>query len=119
VLRQGELHLLTRDHTFAQSLADDGIISQAEVPHHRMRNMLLRSLGGESAQADVQHLALESGDQLLVCTDGLTEMVSEPVIKHWLQTAPSPEVACDRLIEGALSAGGRDNVTVIVARFAW
>ncbi|HEX5105676.1 MAG TPA: protein phosphatase 2C domain-containing protein [Pirellulaceae bacterium] len=119
LLRGGNMQVLTRDHSYAQALADAGFISQSEVAAHRMRNVLLRSLGGGSVQADVRHLPLHSGDRLLLCTDGLTDMVAEPVIAEILQSAATAQAACDLLIASALAAGGRDNVTVVLARYAW
>jgi len=119
LLRGEQLQVLTRDHSFAQAMADAGTISREEAAAHRMRNVLLRFLGGESISADVRHLPLASGDQLLLCTDGLNDMVPEPEISSILQAASSAQAACDQLIAAALQAGGKDNVTVVLARFPW
>jgi protein phosphatase len=119
LFRDGQLQLLTHDHTFAQVLADSGVISQQEAATHRLRNALLRSLGGRQTRADVLHLSLRSGDQLLLCTDGLTDLVAAPAISHILQTASSAQMTCDQLVEAALTAGGKDNVTALLARYAW
>jgi serine/threonine protein phosphatase PrpC len=82
LFRNKLLQQLTSDHTFAQGLADRGLISQEEVAKHRMRNVLTRSLGAESsdAQPDVQRLDLEDGDCLLLCSDGLTDMVRDSAL---------------------------------------
>ncbi len=117
--RGDQLRVLTRDHSFAQALADSGGISQAEVAAHNLRNVLLRNLGRSAANADVRHLFLESGDQLLLCTDGLTDMVAEPAISKILQTAQSAQTACDQLVAAALDGGGKDNVTVVLAKYVW
>jgi serine/threonine protein phosphatase PrpC len=119
LLRRGTLRVLTHDHSFAQALADSGVISQEEVSHHRMRNALLRNLGGKNTHADLSYLRLASGDQLLLCTDGLTDMVEEDAIRDVLLTPSTAQAACDALVSAALAAGGRDNVTVLLARFAW
>lgn len=119
LLRGDQLQVLTRDHSFAQALADAGTISQEQVAAHRMRNILLRNLGSGEAKADVRHLSLESGDQLLLCSDGLTDMVPEPQISKILQANPTAQVACDQLVAAALEAGGKDNVTVVLARYSW
>jgi protein phosphatase len=119
LLRGGRLCVLTRDHSFAQTLADAGSISASKVATHPLRNVLLRHIGGGAAKADLRHLTLESGDQLLLCTDGLTDLVAEPAIAEILQAAPSAQVACDQLVAAALAAGGKDNVTALVARYAW
>lgn len=119
LFRGGELHRLTRDHSCAQALADRGMIPQEQVGTHRLRNVLLRSLGGGHVQADVRQLSLASGDQLLLCTDGLTDMVEEPQIAQILQSPSTASSACQALIAAALAGGGRDNVTAVLARYAW
>jgi protein phosphatase len=119
LLRDKQLKELTHDHTFAQALADMGSISQQEAAAHRLRNVLLRDLGGSRAQPDVRHLSLESNDQLLLCTDGLTDLVPTPTISNILQAAPSAQAACDELVAAALAAGGKDNVTALLARYSW
>src|SRR5262245_9979203 len=79
LLRGGKLVRLTQDHTMAQALADAGAISANELVQHQFRHMLTRYLGGQKpVKADVQQTRLADGDQLLLCTDGLTEMVDDP-----------------------------------------
>jgi protein phosphatase len=118
LFRDDRLHRLTRDHSFAQVLADAGDIAQEEVAGHRLRNVLLRYLGGngKNAGADVAHLSLQPGDQILLCSDGLTDMVDDSAIQATLTSAAHPTAACQELLDAALAAGGRDNITVIVAR---
>ncbi len=119
LLRRGTLRVLTHDHSLAQALADSGVISQEDVAHHHMRNALLRNLGGKGTHADLSYLRLASDDQLLLCTDGLTDMVEEDAIRDLLLAPSTAQAACDALVAAALAAGGRDNVTVLLARFAW
>jgi len=119
LLRRGRLQGLTSDHSYAQLLADRGVIAQEQVATHRMRNVLLRHLGERATATDVRHFRLESGDQLLLCSDGLSDAVPEQAIAQILQAAPTAQAACDQLIEAALAAGGRDNITVLLARYAW
>jgi PPM family protein phosphatase len=119
LLRRGQLQVLTHDHSYAQVLADGGQISQEEVATHRLRNVLLKSLGGHATSTDVRHLRLESNDQLLLCTDGLSDGVPAEAIAEILEVAPTAQSACDQLISAALTAGGRDNITVLLARYAW
>jgi PPM family protein phosphatase len=119
LLRGDQLRPLTRDHSFAQTLADAGQIPQENVAAHHMRNILLRFLGDGPPNADVRHLALESGDQLLLCTDGLTDMVPEPLVSNILKANNGAQAACDQLVAAALEAGGKDNVTVVLAKYAW
>jgi protein phosphatase len=119
LLRGGHLQVLTRDHSFAQTLADAGSISQSKVATHPLRNVLLRHIGGGASRVDLRHFELRSGDQLLLSTDGLTDLVSEPQIAEVLRSAATAQAACDRLVEMALAAGGKDNITVVLARYAW
>ncbi len=120
LFRRGKLHRLTRDHTVAQHLADTGWISPEEVVGHRMRHVLTRALGvgGGATEAEIQHLQLADGDRLLLCTDGLTEMVPDAGIADVLTRVEGSEDASAALVEAALQAGGKDNVTAVVARYA-
>jgi protein phosphatase len=117
--RQGRLTQLTRDHTVAQSLADAGDIQPEEVATHKHRHVLTSALGGNAGlvRADIERARLQDGDRLLLCTDGLTDLVADDRIAHALEEAESPQHACNRLIELALAEGGRDNVTAVVARY--
>jgi len=82
-----------------------------------MRNILLRALGTEAdVRVDVRSQALIPGDVLLLCTDGLNRMVSDGGIARALQESADPRACCERLVREAREAGGRDNVTVVVAR---
>jgi protein phosphatase len=120
VLRKGgRLERLTRDQTMAQSLADAGAISQEEVDRHPSRHVLTSALAtrGAFVQVDLKRSRLEDGDQLLLCSDGLTEMVSDETIARVL-AAPGPSAdACRRLVDLALEEGGKDNVTVVLGRY--
>jgi protein phosphatase len=111
---QRKLHQVTHDETVAQALIDSGS-DPADVS--RFRHMLLNSFGGESdtVTAQIHQLQIDIGDQLLLCTDGLTDMLSDEDIASILQTSASPQSACDRLIGAALENGGHDNVTVVLA----
>lgn len=119
LLRQGRLHRLTRDHTIAQELADAGAISPESVDSHPMRHVLTHVIGtkGEKAQAELGMLRLIDGDEVLLCSDGLTEMVTDEAIAGALKKRGSAAGACNALIDMALDAGGRDNVTVVLARY--
>jgi len=119
LLRAGRLQVLTRDHSLVQLLRDTGVITPDEAASHHMRNVLLRCLGGSEAVADVQQLMLQTGDQLMLCTDGLYEMIPEPALGEILQSAPTSQAACDQLVASALDAGGTDNVTLTLARYGW
>jgi protein phosphatase len=119
LFREQSLEQLTHDHTFAQDLADRGVIGSEEISKHRMRHVLTRALGdtGADSAPELRELELEDGDTLLLCTDGLTDMVPDQQIAAILASAETCELACQRLVERALEAGGKDNVTVAVARY--
>jgi len=119
LFRGGKLHQLTRDHTWVQELLDVGQISPEEAARHPMRHVLIRSLGGHerSVEGDFQSVWLSDGDQLLLCTDGLTNMVEDAAIASVLAGAGSSKGACQALVAAALNKGGKDNVTVALARY--
>ena len=119
VMRGESLHQLTNDHTLAQALVDAGIANPDNTAKHALHHVLTAALGASSERADPQVLRFElsHGDQVLLCTDGLTEMVPAETIASVLTETHSSKDACDSLIDLALSAGGVDNVTVVLARY--
>ena len=118
--RQGTLRQLTKDHTVAQAMADAGYIAPEAVRHHVKRNALTNFLGGHhgKVKADLRWLRLADGDRLLLCSDGLNEMVDDDSIARILAEHDAPQAATQSLLDAALHGGGKDNVTVIVARYA-
>ena len=119
-LRHGDaLHRLTHDQTMAQSLADAGAITPEELKRHPLRHVLtgVISTRGGKAPIELLHVHLEDGDQILLCSDGLTDMVPDPAIAEILSGAGSSDAICGALVERALAAGGKDNVTVVLARY--
>jgi len=119
LLRGGALHSLTRDHTLVQELVDRGVVRPEQAATHPFRQVLTRALGGSGGEVEavVQHLLLADADQLLLCTDGLTDMVDATSIGAILQSSASSDDACQALVELALQKGGKDNVTVVLARY--
>jgi serine/threonine protein phosphatase PrpC len=119
VLRDGTLRKITHDHTVAQEYADLGVIPQEDVAQHRMHHVLTRAVGmpDEDLHGDMHHLGIQNGDRLLLCSDGLTDMVSEPAIVEAMRTHASSQSACRALVDLAIAAGGKDNVTVVIAGF--
>ena len=119
LLRAGRLHRLTRDHTYAQMLVDMGQLGAGDVAGSGMRHILTNVLGGSDAQVevDVDLLRLEDRDRLLICSDGLTDLVDDDTIRNTLTGTPTSSEACTQLLQVALERGGRDNVTVIVAAY--
>ncbi len=116
LLRNRDLWQITRDHTLIQSLVDEGRLSPAAAANHPQRSLIMRALQG-STDADpdlAMHDAL-LGDRYLLCSDGLTDVVSDEAVHHVLSTMADADEAVDRLIELAIRNGGPDNVTCIVA----
>jgi serine/threonine protein phosphatase PrpC len=111
----GELRQLTRDHSLVASLLAAGMIKSEEVRSHPQRNQIFRQLGDRQAlDVDIFAATLTAGDRLLLCSDGLWEMVLDAEIMQILQQAPTPQAACDRLIDAANQGGGADNISVIL-----
>lgn len=116
-LRGGELQQISTDHTFVQSLVDEGKISKAEARVHPHRSLLLRAmLGRDDNSADLSWLQPMLGDRYLLCSDGLTDMVTDDVIRGAM-LAETIDMAATELVRLALEAGGYDNVTVVLAEF--
>lgn len=112
------LQQITQDHTIAAELVRRGVIEPQAQRKHPYRHVVTNILGGKTpgVTADVHSLELHDGDILLLCSDGLTEMVSDDRIAELIQTADNPQRACERLVNEANLLGGRDNITVIVAQ---
>ncbi len=116
LLRGGKLEQITRDHTLVQSLVDTGRISEHEASTHPQRNVLTRVLdGGHPTEADLSIREIKAGDRILLCSDGLSGVVSSETIGATLLANDDPQDAVDELVELALRAGGPDNITCVVA----
>ncbi|MGZ0149763.1 PP2C family protein-serine/threonine phosphatase [Kribbella sp. WER1] len=114
-LRDGQLYQLSHDHTFVQSLVDEGRISQEEAFTHPHRNLILRVLDGRpDSDPDLQILDVQAGDRLMLCSDGLPDYVSDDVILASMSSG-TPDSVVVELITHALEAGSNDNVTCVVA----
>jgi PPM family protein phosphatase len=118
LLRRGRLLLLTRDQTYSQLLADIGQIPQHEVSTHHLHIPTdAIGVGTGKINVKVRHLPLLNEDRLLLCTDGLTEMVDEEEIAGVLMRDQRAQDACQTLVDLALEHGGVDNVTVLLAKY--
>ena len=120
LLHEGKLVRLTRDHTLGARLVEDGTHGPNDRLVRELRNVLMQALGSRDTECvpDVHDYLLEDGDQVLLCTDGLSDMVEDGLIESVLNESATAKTACRSLIDLALSNGGRDNVTAIVARYA-
>jgi PPM family protein phosphatase len=115
LLRAGELTQLTRDQTFVQALVDQGLVTRDEARRHPRRNVVLQAIDAERpAVPDLTLLDVRAGDRVLVCSDGLTDLVDDAEVLDGLRR-PDVSTAADALVRVALDAGGTDNVTAVVA----
>jgi PPM family protein phosphatase len=114
LLRDGALTRLTRDDSFVQELIDRGELTPAQARSHPQRSLVLDTLDGRPRADRPTRLQARAGDRLLLCSDGLSDMVDDEAIAGALRE-PSREACAERLVALALAAGGRDNVSVVVA----
>jgi serine/threonine protein phosphatase PrpC len=111
----GNMEMLTRDHSLVKRLVELGQISKDEAANHPQRNVLYRALGqGEPFEPDINTIQLPESGHLLLCSDGLWGVLSETELLRAVQESPTPEHACQRLIDAANEAGGPDNITAIL-----
>jgi serine/threonine protein phosphatase PrpC len=116
LLRGGQLSQITHDHTLVQSLVDEGKISEDDVATHPHRSLLLRALDGRTiAEPDLKMLETYPGDRYLLCSDGLSGVVTELTLAQTLTSVRDPDKAALQLVELAIRGGGPDNITCIVA----
>lgn len=115
LVNQGSIQQLTTDHSLVQHMVTTGQISQDEARNHPQRNVIYRSLGDKpTVEVDCLTQQVFPHDRLLLCSDGLTSVLEDDKLQKIVLDANSPQEACDRLIEAANSAGGEDNISVIV-----
>jgi protein phosphatase len=121
LVRDGQAQQLTQDHTHVQRLISAGAISRQQAATHRLRGVLTQAIGGGQSghlRVEVHRIQLRDGDRLLLCTDGLTDMVPDSAIAEALTKERPAQEICQDLVNLALGAGGRDNVSVCLARYA-
>lgn len=115
LMRSGTLERITRDHTLVQSLIDTGRLSEHDAATHPQRNVLTRVLdGAHPTEADLSIREIKAGDRILLCSDGLSGVVSADTIAASLLANDDPQNAVDELVDLALRAGGPDNITCVV-----
>jgi protein phosphatase len=120
LLRSGELKQLTRDDSWVSAALGEGILNSDDVEHHPLRNVITKAVGArDTIDLDLVEHHLQGGDLLMLCSDGLHGMINDAEIHRQLTAAPSTlEAASARLVDAANEAGGRDNVTVVLLRYA-
>ena len=117
--RDHELHQLTEDHTLVADMVRSGALRRDQVAEHQLRHTITNVVGGPELGVKVEARALEvrDGDRLLLCSDGLTEMVTNDAIAATLDAEPAPEAAAKKLLAQANDGEASDNITLIVVRF--
>lgn len=119
LFRDGGLQRLTDDHSFAAELAQNGVITAEEAEAHPFAHSITQAVGLPNSSAPaVQRLPLVAWDRLLLCTDGLTDMLTDERISAVVSEHPDPETACEALVTAAGAAGGPDDTTVVVIDWA-
>jgi PPM family protein phosphatase len=117
LLRGGEFEQLTRDHSLVAELERSGQITAEAAEHHPQRSIITRALGPEpDVEVDTYTIAGREGDLFMICSDGLTSMISDEEVSSILRSAPSLEDGADALVRAANQSGGRDNITVVLFR---
>lgn len=118
LMQHGKLERITRDHSLVEKLVETKQITPDEIYTHPQRNVIYRSLGAgrKKVEVDIFPITLEPGDTLLLCCDGLWEMVHNPDLERELKAKHGPQGICDRLIELANEHGGEDNISAIVVQ---
>lgn len=118
LVRDGQLRQLTTDHTLVQHLIDEGQITPAEAAIHPQRSIITRAIGvAADVQVDTETFEIQSGDRLLLCSDGLTGVVPDEQLAQLLLEVESPQALAETLIERANAGGGHDNITAVVVDF--
>ena len=118
LIRGGVIEQLTDDHTIVSEQVARGMITREEAARSDMRNILSKALGiGPEMDVDIEELTVSEGDQLVLCSDGLSELISDDEILSEVQSSNRPDLACNELVDLANQRGGEDNITVIVAHF--
>jgi PPM family protein phosphatase len=112
-----KIQLLTHDHSLVKRLVEIGQISAEQASVHPQRNVLYRALGqGEPFEPDISSFHLQEGDHLVLCSDGLWGVVPENLLAETVHSTPEPHLACQLLTQSANSAGGPDNISVIIVQ---
>ncbi|MGA5305588.1 PP2C family protein-serine/threonine phosphatase [Nucisporomicrobium flavum] len=115
MLRQGEFSQITKDDTYVQMLVDEGRISPEEASSHPQRSLLTRALDGRDIDPEYSVRQVLKGDRYLICSDGLSGVVSAETIGDAMRDIPDPQACVERLVQLALRGGGPDNITVVIA----
>lgn len=117
MVRNGNIKQLTTDHSYVEELIKNGSLTRGEAENHPQKHVITRALGCfEKVEADVCSYDIFGDDVFILCTDGLTNMISDDKIKKIVEEQEDPQAACTELVEIANKNGGNDNITVVVVR---
>lgn len=117
LFREDVLSQITVDHSYVQELVDNGTITPEQAVVHPSKNVITRAIGGHaSVEIDLETRKLQQNDAFLLCTDGLTNMLTDIEIANCIAANTDAQTICEELLEGALTNGGYDNITVVFVR---
>ena len=115
VISDDEIRRVTKDHSFVQSLVDQGKITEAESREHPQKNVITKAVGiGTSIEADTMRLTLDSDESLLLCCDGVIAHLPDDDIHKIIRDSPDPQTACQEIVDMANERGGSDNISLII-----
>ena len=115
VISDDEIRRVTKDHSFVQSLVDQGEITEAESREHPQKNVITKAVGiGTSIEADTMRLTLDSDESLLLCCDGVIAHLPDDDIHKIIRDSPDPQTACQGIVDMANERGGSDNISLII-----
>lgn len=116
MLREGKLMQLTQDHSWVGEQVRAGMLSEADARRHPWRNVVTRAIaGGDDPEVEVHEIALQAGDRIVICCDGLSAVITPEKFDAIIRTAAPLEEICKTFIAAAIDAGGPDNITVVMA----
>ena len=117
ILKNNKLSRVTDDHSLVAELVKNGTITEMEAQHHPQKNIITRALGtGDTVEVDIDSISIDEGDTIILCTDGLTNMVCDSEIERILVNNDDVDAAARKLIDIANELGGHDNITLVIVK---
>lgn len=118
LIRKDKISQITKDHSLVEMLVENGTITKEEAKNHPQKNIITRAVGTDkTVEADIYEFSVKKGDTVLLCSDGLVNMVDDEEILSVIKSAETLDAAANTLVSQAEKAGGTDNITVILIRF--
>lgn len=117
LFRDGVLKQITTDHSYVAEMLNKGLITPEEAEHHPNKNVIMRAIGAkEDVEVDIGYIKIEKDDIILLCTDGLSNMIADNKLQNILAEAAELEQTAEKLVEVANNAGGLDNITLVLCK---